>query len=155
MFNMNYKRFTINLEITNYKFGARPGVSRPDPEVYKVLGEAGIRKMVSRHYELLRVSSIDHLFAKDDSIFEITKKNSADFMIQICGGPDYYNQNRGKPMLANRHAAFSITAEARIEWLNCYKKALLELNAPEHIVLSLWNYLNVFSSWMVNEEKNT
>lgn len=149
---MDYKRYTPNLEITNYKFGERPAVTRPTTDVYKILGEEGIRKMVSRHYDLLRESSIKHLFPKQVDIFEIAKKNSADFMIQICGGPEYYNQNRGKPMLANRHAAFSITTEDRIEWLNCYKKALLEQNAPENIVTSFWNYLNVFSSWMVNEE---
>ena len=140
----------MNLQINTYRFGERPDVSKPDPEFYKQLGEDGIRKMVSRHYDLLRQSSIKHLFATDDAEFEFSKQNSADFMIQICGGPDYFNQRRGKPMMADRHAPFSITPEGRIVWLNCYKQALLELNISEDLVLSFWNYINAFSNWVVN-----
>jgi len=35
-------------------------------------------------------------------------------------------------------------------WLNCYKQALAELTIPRPLIVSFWNYLNVFSSWMVN-----
>jgi len=147
---MIFKRYTPDLEITNYKFGVRPDVTIPDREFYKVLGEEGIRKLVTRHYDLLRVSEISHLFPKDDELFEIGKNNSADFMVQICGGPDYYNQHRGRPMLVNRHAGSHITPEGRLVWLNCYKQALAELTIPRPLIVSFWNYLNVFSSWMVN-----
>lgn len=150
---MKYRKFTFELPITNYRFGERPDVTIPDREFYKVLGEDGIRKMVSDHYDLLRVSTINHLFPENAEIFEIAKKNSADFMVQICGGTDYYNQNRGKPMLANRHAGSEITPEARIVWLNCYKEVLYGLKIPENLVKSFWNYLNVFSNWMVNTPK--
>ncbi|MDR3653514.1 MAG: globin [Paludibacter sp.] len=140
----------MDLQINSYQFGERPAVTKPDPEFYKQLGEEGIRKMVSRHYDLLRVSPIKHLFSNDDAEFEQSKQNSADFMIQICGGPDYFNQHKGKPMLVDRHAQFRIKPEGRIVWLNCYKQALLELDIPENLVLSFWNYINVFSAWMVN-----
>ncbi|HZK68694.1 MAG TPA: globin [Paludibacter sp.] len=147
---MNFKKYTLDLPITNYKFGERPDVTIPDREFYKVMGEEGIRKLVNRHYELLRVSEISHLFPANDEIFEIAKNNSADFMVQICGGPDYYNQHRGRPMLANRHAGSHITPESRLVWLNCYKQALAELTIPHHLIVSFWNYLNIFSNWMVN-----
>lgn len=150
---MIYRKFTFELPITNYRFGERPDVTIPDREFYKVLGEDGIRKMVSDHYDLLRVSTINHLFPEDAEIFEIAKKNSADFMVQICGGTDYYNQNRGKPMLANRHAGSEITPEARMVWLNCYREVLYGLKIPEDLIKSFWNYLNVFSNWMVNTPK--
>jgi len=140
----------MNLQINAYQLGERPEVTKPDKDFLKVMGETGIRKMVSRHYDLLRASSIKHLFATDDAEFEQSKINSSDFMIQICGGPDYFNQHKGKPMLMDRHAPFSITPEGRIVWLNCYKQALLELDIPEHLVVSFWNYLNTFSNWMVN-----
>ncbi len=145
----------MNLEINTYQFGERPEVKIPDPDFYKHLGEEGIRKMVSRHYDLLRTSGIKHLFAKDDAEFELSKQHSADFVIQICGGPDYYKQHRGRPMLGDRHAPFSITPEGRLVWLNCYKQALLELDIPENLILSFWNYINVFSNWMVNTPTGT
>ncbi len=140
----------MDLQINTYEFGERPGVTLPDPGFYKALGEEGIRNMVSRHYDLLRESPIEHLFAKNEAEFEQSKRNSADFMIQICGGPDYYNQHRGSPMMVRRHAPFRIKPEGRLVWLNCYKRVLVELNIPEHLILSFWNYINVFSIWMVN-----
>lgn len=140
----------MELEITAYLAGQRPEVTKPDPSFFKEMKVDGIRKMVSRHYDLLRESPLKQMFSEDDSIFEAQKKNSADFMIQICGGPDYYNQNRGKPMLINRHAAFSINVQGRIEWLQCYRQALMELDITDELRFSFWNYLNVFSSWMVN-----
>jgi len=143
------------LEINNYKLGERPDVTKPDPEFYKHLSENGIRKMVSRHYDLMRQSNIKGLFSTDDEEFAQQKQHSADFMVQICGGTDYYNQRRGKPMMINRHAASTITPEARLVWLNCYKQALLELEISENLVLSFWNYINVFSAWMVNTPTTT
>jgi hemoglobin len=144
----------MDLQINTYSFGERPEVTRPNHEFYKVVGEEGIRKMVSRHYDLLRASAIKNLFPDDDAEFEAAKTRSADFMIQICGGPDYFNQHRGRPMLMDRHKPFSITLEGRHIWLSCYKKALLELDLPENITLMFWNYINVFSIWMVNTKTN-
>ena len=140
----------MNLQITHYQFGEKPTVTRPNPEFLTAMGEAGIRLMVSRFYDALRQSSIKHLFKQDDTEFEQSKAHSADFMIQILGGTEYYNLHRGKPMMANRHAPFNITPEARIVWLTCYKQILMEIDAPEHLIESFWNYLNVFSNWMVN-----
>ncbi|MDD4970518.1 MAG: globin [Paludibacter sp.] len=140
----------MNLTINSYQFGERPDVIKPDPDFYNQLGEDGIRKLVSKHYDLLRESPIKKLFPADNDELEKAKQNSADFMIQISGGPDYFNQHRGKPRMADRHAAFTITPEGRIIWLNCYKQALKELTIPENLILSFWNYINVFSNWMVN-----
>jgi hemoglobin len=142
----------MDLHIKELKFGVRENVTIPDRDFYKVVGEEGIRKMVSRHYDLLIESSIKNIFPIDDRELEQSKTNSADFMIQICGGPDYFNQHRGRPRMADRHKGFSITSEGRIVWLNCYKQALLELEAPDHLTLSFWEYINIFSNWMVNTQ---
>jgi hemoglobin len=140
----------MDLKINTYSFGERPQVTKPDPDLLNVLGEPGIREMVSKHYDLLHKSEIKHLFPESAAGLENSKRNSADFMIQILGGPQYFNNNRGRPMLANRHSHFSITVEGRVVWLNCYKQVLTELDVPEHLIVSFWNYLNVFSTWMVN-----
>ena len=140
----------MDLKINSYKLGDRPQVTIPDPSFYNALGEDGIRKMVSRHYDLMRISSIKELFPIEDEEFEQAKLRSSDFMIQICGGPEYFNQHRGSPKLINRHAGFSINPEGRIVWLKCYRQALLELSLPENALISFWEYINVFSSWMVN-----
>lgn len=144
----------MDLQITKYQFGERPQVSKPDHLFYLAMGENGMREMVNNHYDLLRKSSINHLFPVDNELFEAAKRNSADFMIQICGGPEYFNQHRGNPMLSKRHAPFAITAEGRIVWLECYKQVLIHLDIAENLVLSFWNYLNVFSNWVVNTKSD-
>ncbi len=143
----------MELKINEYPFGERPPVTLPDRDFLKQLGEEGIRKMVSRQYDLMRTSDIKHLFPPSDEAFEKAKLHSSDFIIQICGGPDYFNQNRGKPMMTKRHQEFKITSDGRRVWLECYRVALLETGLPEQLIRSFWSYINVFSNWMVNTEE--
>lgn len=140
----------MELTIKKMAFGERPNKYQPDNELYTVVGENGIRQMVSNHYDLLVNSSIKHLFPTNNEGLEIAKKNSADFFVQRLGGPDYFNQNKGKPMLANRHIHFKITPNGRITWLECYREVLLKMDAPESLKMSFWNFLHDFSNWMVN-----
>ena len=140
----------MDLSISQFKFGQRPGVTIPTPEFLEKLTEAGVRKMVSDHYDLLSRSEVKHLFPRIDEALDKAKQRSSDFFIQICGGHPYFNENRGKPVLVRRHAPFAITPEARMVWLNCYQQVLSTLDIPEELIQSFWNYLNVFSSWMVN-----
>lgn len=140
----------MDFSISQYEFGQRPAVSLPSPQLLDVFTESGIRKLVSDHYDLLSQSEIRHLFPRIEEALDKAKQRSSDFFIQICGGHPYYNENRGKPMLAKRHAPFAITPEARVVWLKCYQQVLSGLDIPEDLIQSFWNYLNVFSFWMVN-----
>jgi hemoglobin len=142
----------MELTINTFEYGKRPQVTLPSPDFLKIMKEEGIRKLVNDHYELLRQSTINGLFPQEPGEFEMAKEHAADFIIQICGGPEYYNQNRGRPMLVNRHAPFAITPEARLVWLDCYKNVLSKLDLPENVILSFWNYLDHFSHWMINTD---
>lgn len=140
----------MELNIEKLPFGLKPETNGPDNKLYDYLGEEGVRKLVSEHYDLLADSEIKHLFPPKGMALELAKKRSSDFFVQRLGGPEYFNQNRGKPMLANRHLPFKITPEARIVWLDCYRKLLPKLEAPEPLILAFWKYLHDFSNWMVN-----
>jgi len=140
----------MELAISKYIPGNRPNVTLPSTQMLTSLGEEGMRKMVSDFYDLLVESEIKELFPKNPIALEKAKEHSADFFIQICGGPNYFNQNRGMPQLNRRHRPFKITTEGREVWLNCYKQVLLKQNLPEEVMISFWNYLDVFSKWMVN-----
>jgi hemoglobin len=140
----------MEFTISEYIPGSRPDVKLPSTEMFSILGEEGIRKLVSDHYDILSQSSVKELFPQDETGLERAKKHSSDFFIQICGGPMYFSKNRGKPMLYKRHLPHKITAEAREVWLNCYKSALEERDLPEEVLLSFWNYLDIFSIWLVN-----
>jgi hemoglobin len=142
---------TINYYITTDFDGGMPEVKLPSPDFLNHLGEEKFRLLVSNHYDLLTESSIKHLFPAHPRALEQAKKRSADFFIQIMGGPDYYNMNRGKPMMRKRHMPFKIDMDARIMWLQCYQIALMRLDqVPAHLKQSFWNYLDKFSLWMIN-----
>ncbi|MEA1918532.1 MAG: globin [Campylobacterota bacterium] len=144
----------MTFEITPGQFGVRPPVTKPHPDFYLQIGEARFRKLVDDHYELIRPSDISALFpVHNEEAFEMAKKHAADFFIQICGGPAYFNQSRGAPKMVGRHAPFRIDAHARLRWLEFYAELLPALEAEgvavEHID-SFWNYIDIFSIWMVN-----
>ena len=125
-------------------------VALPDPAFLDHLGEAGVRNLVSDHYDALVNSPIKDLFPSDAKMLAMAKKHSADFFIQICGGPDYFTQSRGQPKMAKRHEPFKITPQARRVWLTCYHPLLLKLDLPSPVTQSFWDYLNIFSVWMIN-----
>ncbi|MDQ7042728.1 MAG: globin [Sulfurimonas sp.] len=146
----------MNLEIMQAEFGVRTPVTKPLPEFLIEMGEDGIRKMVADHYDKIKVSEIYDIFPQDTQEFEDAKKHSADFMIQICGGPAYFNASRGAPQMVGRHAPFRITPETRVVWLGLYRDVLMDLEKEgitEKSLTSWWNYINVFSNWMVNTPK--
>lgn len=140
------------LIISPAKKGDRLPVQKPSPGILTVLKDEGIRKLVNDHYNLLIESEIKHLFPTVPEQLEMAKKHAADFFIQVMGGPPYFNMNRGEPAMTRRHAQFKITANGRMVWLECYRNLLPQLNMPPHLIQSLWNYLNNFSSWMVNTD---
>ena len=143
----------MNLEISYAQFGVRPPVVKPIPEFLVEVGEEGIRALAANHYKSIKTSEIAHLFPIDEKDFQKAIQHAADFFIQICGGPQYFNQNRGAPMMLKRHERFRIDAKAREVWLDLYRPLLQELHnegVTEKSILSFWNYLDIFSIWMIN-----
>ncbi len=140
----------MELVINKLPFGDRPEILPPDPKILELLGEDAIRKLISDHYDALIESPIKHLFPPAGMGLELAKKHSANFFIQRFGGPEYFNQTRGKPMLATRHSHFKITPSGRLEWLKIYKELLPGLNLPNNLLKNYWDYLHDFSNWMVN-----
>lgn len=142
---------TAYFNITTDFDGSPPRVTLPNQDFLNYLGEEKFRGLVSRHYDLLTESAVKHLFPTHTRALEQAKSRSADFFIQLMGGPEYYKQNRGEPMMRKRHLPFTIDMDARIVWLQCYQIALNELeNVPGHLLQSYWNYLDQFSLWMIN-----
>ena len=145
----------MNLEISYAQFGVRPPVVKPIPEFLLEVGEDGLRELISKHYDLIKMSDIYNLFPQDETAFEQAKLNSSDFFIQICGGKGYFTQHRGAPRMVGRHAPFHIDVKARETWLELYKPLILELKeqgVTEKSLYSFWNYLDIFSIWMINAQ---
>ncbi len=127
----------------------------PPPKLYPLLGEENIRKLLRYHYELLSHSEIKDLFPTGEELNKSAEKN-ADFFIQILGGPPYFSQKYGPPMMRARHLKFSINYKKREIWLQCFFKAIQklkqEIEFPEKEEKKFKEFLIRFSEWMINEK---
>jgi len=142
--------FTIKESI----LGVDSPIVKPIPGFLTQVGEERFRKLVDDHYENIRHSDIAFMFPVDyPDEFDKVKKHAADFFIQICGGPDYFSQTRGDPRMLARHQRFRIDERGRQIWLESFASLLPKLEEegidPEYIQ-SFWNYLERFSSLLVN-----
>jgi hemoglobin len=144
----------MDLKISDGTLGVRPPVAKPHPGFLYEVGEERFHKLVYDHYEKIRTSDIAFLFpVHDDEDFAQAQKHAFDFLIEISGGPKYFSESRGEHHMVGRHAPFRIDEAARKSWLALYKPLLEELEGegitPEYIE-SFWNYLDLFSMWVVN-----
>ena len=145
----------MNYTITAHNANFIPPVEKPNPAFLTQIEEQGMRDLFSRFYACLDKSAIRDIFPPADAQgMEVAAQTSADFFIQICGGPAYFNQRHGMPKMRQRHAPFTITAEGRVHWLICFEQALkpLEATVKEEDLQSFWNYINIFSIMMINTQ---
>ena len=146
----------MKLTITEGKIGVRPPVTKPHPGFFDEVGEERFRKLVDKHYDLIKESDIAFLFpVHDEDDFSEAKKHACDFLIQECGGPDYFKQSRGDSQMVGRHAPFRIDEAGRRTWLSLYiplLEALVDEGITPEYIESFWNYLDIFSMWLVNTE---
>ena len=147
----------MKLIITDGTIGVRPPVTKPHPGFFAEVGEARFKELVYKHYELIEVSDIAFLFPiHDEDDFNDAKRHAFSFLIEISGGPDYFTQERGKHQMVGRHAPFRIDEAGRRSWLALYiplLEALVDEGITQKYIQSFWDYLDIFSMWLVNTEK--
>jgi len=125
----------------------------PSREIYGLMGEANIFRMMEDFYRELEGSSLRALFPED---MAAASRKSAAFFVGLLGGPPLYHERYGNPMMRARHMAFVITPRAREEWLQCFDRVLA--TAPERYGFPAEHlpgfraFLRDFSLWMVNTD---
>jgi hemoglobin len=151
---MTFTNTSLDFSILPFTEGVNPPVSKPHPAFLNDIGEEGMRDLLDRFYMLLHESAIKDIFPESKEAMKIAGQYSADFFIQICAGPMYFNKSRGAPQMRKRHAPFRITPHARLHWLVTFEEALQpiiqENLSSQANIQSFWNYINVFSQWMIN-----
>ena len=133
-----------------------PGqIAPPSREIYGVMGEASIFRMIRDFYAELERSSLRRLFPAD---MDAASEKSAAFFVGLLGGPPLYHQRHGNPMMRARHLPFAITPRAREEWLACFDRVLADApqryQFPEQHLPGFRAFLRDFSAWMVNTEED-
>lgn len=132
--------------------GGPPQGPGPSHEIYGIMGEANIFRMISDLYKEIEKSEVRHLFPAD---MEEASKKSAAFFVTILGGPPLYFQMYGPPRMRARHLPFEIDENARQVWLGCFEKVLEGADVKYHFPLrhlqGFKEFLTSFSAWMVNK----
>jgi hemoglobin len=132
--------------------GGPPQGPGPSREIYGIMGEANIFRMISDLYKELEKSEVRHLFPAD---MEEASKKSAAFFVGLLGGPPIYVEKYGSPRMRARHIPFEIDEHARQIWLDCFTRVLEGADAkysfPVEHVSGFKEFLKSFSGWMVNK----
>ena len=132
--------------------GGPPQGPGPNPEIYRVMGEDNVFRMMLDFYKELENSEIRHLFPPD---MEEASRKSAAFFVTLLGGPPLYLEKYGSPRMRARHLPFEIDEPARQIWLRCFDKVLedapAKYNFPAQHLQGFKDFLKSFSSWMVNK----
>ncbi len=132
--------------------GGPPRVPPPSREIYALMGEAAINRMLEDFYRELEHSSLRGLFPTD---MVAASRKSAAFFVGLLGGPPLYQQRYGSPMLRARHLPFPIDEAARQEWLACFDRildrAVDAYGFPARHLPGFRTFLHEFSAWMVNK----
>jgi len=103
-------------------------------------GEAGIKHLVNRFYELM--DELPEAYAVRQIHPESLSGSAAglfDFLSGWFGGPQLYTEKKGHPRLRMRHAPYSVSQGMRDEWMLCMTQAIGEQVADD-----------VFRAWLVN-----
>ena len=119
---------------------------------FQKLGETKFRELLDLFYENILSSEIRDMFPEGN--LKESAEKSADFLIQVSGGPPYYSQKYGPPRMRMRHFPFEIDEKARRVWLSCYKKALNDSGIEDPEKSYIWDFLVSFSAWMVNKKSD-
>ncbi|NJC94805.1 MAG: group II truncated hemoglobin [Anaerolineae bacterium] len=104
--------------------------------VYELLGgEAGLRSLVDRFYEIMRTSpETKDLRAMHAHNLKRSREKLFMFLSGWSGGQPLYAEEFGHPRLRQKHLPFSIGVKERDQWLWCMDKALDEGSFDPRVV---------------------
>lgn len=131
-----------------------PPQEGPSREIYALMGEENIFRMLKDFYAELEKSPIRPMFPPD--MAEASRK-SAMFFVGLLGGPPLYQKEFGPPRMRARHIPFEIDEAARQVWLGCFDRvlegAVEKYKFPAQHLEGFRKFLREFSAWMVNTKQ--
>jgi hemoglobin len=125
-------------------------MSAPTP-YEQIGGEAGIRRLVDRFYDLMdtapEAATVRRLHAAS---LKASREKLFLYLSFWTGGPPTYVERNGHPRLRARHLPFSIGERERDEWLWCMDRALDEHPMPDALRAQLRERLHGLADHMRN-----
>jgi len=105
------------------------------PTHFELLGgEAGIRRLVDRFYDVMdsdpQAATIRGMHPTDLST---SREKLHLFLVGWSGGPPLYVERHGHPMLRARHLPFPIGEAEAAAWVSCMDQALADHEMPDEL----------------------
>jgi hemoglobin len=123
-----------------------------EAELYAVVGESGISKMVTAFYSKIRTDDLlGPMYPEDD--WEGSEQRLREFLLFRLGGDTRYLESRGHPRLRMRHMPFSIGITERDRWLELMRAAMDEADLPVEAILELDAFFSQVADFMRNREE--
>jgi hemoglobin len=115
-------------------------------------GDAGIRRLVDRFYDLMdsspEAATVRRLHAAS---LKASRQKLYMYLTGWTGGPPIYVEKFGHPRLRARHLPFHISSRERDEWLWCMDRALDEQPMPDSLRDMLREKLHALADHMRNQ----
>jgi hemoglobin len=131
--------------------GAQQGATNQVTAFELVGGEAKVRALVDRFYDLM---DLEPQFTGIRALHPNTLDSSRDklfwFLCGWLGGPNHYIERFGHPRLRARHLPFPIGESERDQWLACMGLAMQDEALPEPLRERLMQAFFGTADWMRN-----
>ena len=126
--------------------------SQPATPFTRLGGEAGVRQLVDRFYDLM---DLEPAYAGIRALHPSSLEGSRDklhwFLCGWLGGPDLYVQRFGHPRLRARHLPYAIGIAERDQWMACMMQAMQEHSVEPALAERLTQAFFGTADWMRNK----
>ncbi len=128
-------------------------MNAPSPTHFDLLGgEAGIRRLVDRFYDLMDSSpEAANVRALHAASLRRSREKLYLYLTGWTGGPPLYVEQFGPPQLRQRHLPFAIGTRERDEWLWCMERAMDEQGIPDDLHDHLRKRMRILADHMRNQ----
>ncbi len=131
--------------------GSTPTRDAPATPFEWVGGEAAVRRLVDRFYDLM---DLEPRFAQLRSLHPTTLDGSRDklfwFLCGWLGGPDHFVERFGHPRLRARHLPYRIGIAERDQWMAAMTQAMAECELDAALQRRLAASFAHTADWMRN-----
>ena len=115
-------------------------------------GEAGVRALVDRFYDLM---DLEPIYAGIRALHPTELDSSRDklhwFLCGWLGGPNLYIERFGHPRLRARHLPYAIGIAERDQWMACMMQAMADEGVDDTLAQRLTEAFFGTADWMRNK----
>ncbi len=123
-----------------------------DDDPYPLIGgEAGVRRLVDRFYDLMdTLPEAAEVRALHPRSLHVSREKLFQFLSGWLGGPPLYVERYGHPRLRRRHFPFTIGEREAEQWMLCMRRAIDETVENEPLQRFLVSRLEPLAHHMRN-----